>query len=109
MIEEKISKYSGKIAAREVYSVFEDSCAKSELNKLHNDFVVVPIDKASSNVSFICKRNYADVIPKELKFSLRRNNPSSGNTYENIVTPTNEILQSHADMIKNGVFHWKRK
>ena len=33
---------------------------------LHNKFLVVPIDKASGNVAFICQRHYAQVLVNEL-------------------------------------------
>ena len=67
-------------------------------NKLYKDFVVVPIDKASSNVSFICKNHYADVIKKELKFSVNRED-TLGDTYKNINTPANDIIQAHAQVL----------
>ena len=69
---------------------------KIELDKLHKDFVVVPIDKASNNVPFICKNHYAEVIKSELKFSLQTENY---NTYEHVNTPSNEIMKSHSDML----------
>ena len=34
--------------------VLQDKDAKLELQRLHNDFVMVPTDKASNNISFIC-------------------------------------------------------
>ena len=67
-----------------------------ELDKLHKDFVVVPIDKASINASFICKNHYADVIKSELKFSLQTEND---NTYEHVNTTSKEIIKSHSDML----------
>ena len=36
------------------------------LNNIHEDFVVVPIDKATSNIALVCKRFYASVITREL-------------------------------------------
>ena len=29
---------------------------------LHNKFVVVPTNKASDNIAFVCKRNYTQVL-----------------------------------------------
>ena len=61
MVEEKISRLSNKVVVHELNSVFKNIDVKAELIKLHKDFVMVPIDRASSNVSFICKNHYADV------------------------------------------------
>ena len=36
------------------------------LQDLHSRFVLVPIDKAANNVSFVCKRYYVEVILKEI-------------------------------------------
>ena len=36
------------------------------MEKIHNNFVVVPIDKATGNVGFVCKRFYAEVLIREL-------------------------------------------
>ena len=46
-----------------------------ELNKLHERFVVVPIDKATGNVAVICKRHYANVLVSEL--GLKDNNSTT--------------------------------
>ena len=62
----KISRLSNKVVVNVVNSVFKNEDAKAELIRLHKDFIVVPIDKASSNVSFICKNHYADIIKREL-------------------------------------------
>ena len=51
---------------------------KQALLKIHEKFVVVPIDKATGNVSLICKRFYASVIVKELGLG----NGNSTNTYK---------------------------
>ena len=50
---------------------------KNALDKIHKDFVVVPIDKAIGNIALVCKRFYASVITRELWMN---NNPST-NTY----------------------------
>ena len=59
LVGERITALS-KVVVREIKSVFKDADAK--------------IDKASSNVSFICKNHYADVIKSKLKFSLQTDN-----------------------------------
>ena len=39
---------------------------QEDLQTLHSKFVLVPIDKASNNVAFVCKRYYAEVILQEI-------------------------------------------
>ena len=39
---------------------------KNALDKIHKDFVVVPIDKTTGNIALVCKRFYASVITREL-------------------------------------------
>ena len=36
------------------------------LNKLHDNFVLVPADKANNNVIVVCKKYYLDVVIMEL-------------------------------------------
>ena len=47
-------------------NIFDDFHVRKNLKELQNKFVIVPIDKASGNVAFICKRFYAKVIFDEL-------------------------------------------
>ena len=62
LVDRRINKYAPKIRSKKVKSVFDDSTAKSELKRLQNDFVIVPIDKAANNIAFICKQHYAEII-----------------------------------------------
>ena len=70
-----------KIKSKKAKSVFDDDKAKAELKRLQNDFVIVPIDKAANNISFICKQHYAEVILSELKYNQILSNTSSSDTY----------------------------
>ena len=49
MVEEKISRLSNKVVVHETNSVFKNEDVKADLIRLNKDFVVLPIDKASSN------------------------------------------------------------
>ena len=49
-----------------VKPVLEDPEIKEYLEKLHKDFVIVPIDKASNNVAIICKPFYIKVLVEEV-------------------------------------------
>ena len=37
-------------------SIFSDPDVVTELSRLHENFVIVPADKASNNYTFVCKR-----------------------------------------------------
>ena len=50
------------------------------LEQLKDQFVVVPIDKASNNIAFVCKRFYAQVLVSELGLD----NKNSCPTYEKV-------------------------
>ena len=52
---------------------------KNALDNIHEDFVVVPLEKATGNFAFVCKRFYVSVITRELGL----NNNSSTDTYRN--------------------------
>ena len=66
---------------------------KQALHDIHSKFVVVPIDKAISNVALVCKRFYASVIVKELGLG----DGNCTNTY------TLEENLSYDDVIKNNL------
>ena len=65
----------------------KDSAVLKELSDLHNQFVLVPVDKASKNVAIICKSFYFQIIRKELQ---------SETIYKHLpLTNEEEIIQSH--------------
>ena len=47
-------------------SIFDDKIVSRQLADLHDRFVIVPADKASNNVVFICKTYYYSCLQKEL-------------------------------------------
>ena len=42
-------------------SIFHDPDVVHELSRLHENFVIVPVDKASNNYTFVCKKHYVDI------------------------------------------------
>ena len=58
------------MVSRSVYtkpdSIFDDEIVSRQLANLHDRFVIVPADKASNNVVFICKTYYYSCLQKEL-------------------------------------------
>ena len=47
-------------------SIFSDPDVVRELSRLHENFVIVPADKASNNSTFVCKRHYVSILSEEL-------------------------------------------
>ena len=64
------------------------------LNKLHENFVVVPADKASNNIIVVCKKYYLDVVIKELNLN---------NTYKEVHNKGVNIISRHLDYMKNDI------
>jgi len=84
-----------------VKSIFNDKGVVDNLTDLHKKYVVVPADKASNNIFFVCKTYYIDCLVKELGI----NNNSGNPTY----TPTSlfkeEILSNHKSVISSFGLH----
>ena len=78
-----------------LFSILDDENANKCLSDLQAKYVIVPIDKASNNVAFICKRYYASVILKELGIL-----GSATSTYTPVEdkTPEDIIGQHKADL-----------
>ena len=65
-IEDRITAIGNRSRQPFTQSVLKNADVKSSLEELQEKYVIVPIDKASNNVAFICKRFYALVLLKEL-------------------------------------------
>ena len=94
LVDNKIEKYSDKIRSKSIKSVFNDPDTKAELKRLKEHFVIVPIDKAANNISFICKQHYASVIVSELKYNLVHAN-NNDDTYELVNDSSSGIVNRH--------------
>ena len=59
-------------------NVLSKSGPKKALEKLQKDLAIVPVDKASANVSFVCKAHYMDILIYEVTVSgnFEKVNPS---------------------------------
>ena len=75
--------------------VLKDTNALSELNKLKEQFIITPIDKAHQNISFICKKYYYECLKTEL----------SSNTNEKIHTPAVNVITDHINTMKSSLHH----
>ena len=47
-------------------SISSDPDVVRELFRLHENFVIVPADKASNNYTYVCKRHYISILTQEL-------------------------------------------
>ena len=56
-------------------SIFSDPNVVTELSRLHENFIIVPADKASNNHTFVCKRYYIVILIEEFGLHLLPGNP----------------------------------
>jgi hypothetical protein len=70
-------------------SIFKDQEAVKCLSSLHDKYVIVPADKASNNIVFVCKSYYFECLIKELGIN---NNTSSNTIYKPTSFHKDEIL-----------------
>ena len=72
-------------------SVFSDPDVVRELSRLHENFVIVPADKASNNYTFVCKRHYVSILSEELGLNSLPGTP----TYNLTDLSASEVLDNH--------------
>ena len=75
-------------------SIFRDPDVR-ELSRLHENFVIVPADKASNNYTFVCKRYYVDILIEELGLHSLSGNP----TYNLTEFSASEVLDNHKSVL----------
>ena len=73
-------------------SVYKDQEAVKCLFSLHDTYVIVPANKASNNIVFVCKSYYFECLIKELGIN---SNTSSNTTYKSTSFDKDEILANH--------------
>ena len=56
-------------------SIFGDPDVVRELFRLYENFVIVPVDKASINYTFVCKRHYVSILAEEFGLNSLPGNP----------------------------------
>jgi hypothetical protein len=62
---------------RTIYpSVFKKPEVVNKLRRLHDNFVLVPADKASNNFVFVCKNYYYECLLNKLGFTSTSGNPT---------------------------------
>ena len=71
--------------------VLDDPETNRYLSELHDKYVIVPADKASNNIVFVCKQYYIDCLVKELGVNDTPSNP----TYTPTALSKAELLDNH--------------
>ena len=70
------------------------------LKELHEKYVVVPTDKASNNITIICKKHYVSCLQKELGV----NGSTPNATYQETPLSEAEICDNHKGfMLSHGL------
>ena len=96
-VDNKITSLRTRVHPKRVKKSLSDYDVINYLNELQERYVMVPIDKADSNVAFICKRYYVEVLAKELGLV-----GSQNSTYEYLSnTNIDEILNNHKESLHN--------
>ena len=76
-------------------SICRDPDVVRELSRLHENFVIVPADKASNNYTFVCKRHYVDILIEQLGLHSLPGNP----TYNLTDFSASEVLDNHKSVL----------
>ena len=98
-MDEKIPSYKykfkqifKKIGQAKALDLFYFVAVLKRLSSLHDKYVIVPADKASNNIVFVCKSYYFECLIKELGIN---SNTSSNTTYIPTSFDKDEILANH--------------
>ena len=97
-IVERISSLKEKIRSPK-QKILNDPDVKDTLRRLHDDFVLVPADKAANNVIVVCKKYHIETLIKELGINTTIISPNS--TYILSTDSFDKILKSHCKFIES--------
>ena len=89
LVVECISSLKEKIRSPK-QKILNDPDVKDTLRRLHDDFVLVPADKAANNVIVVCKKYYIETLIKGINTT---NIPSTDSFHE--------ILKSHCKSVES--------
>ena len=76
-------------------SIFCDPEVVRELSRLHENFVIVPADKASNNYTFVCRKYYVSILIEELGL----NSLPGNSTYNLTDFSASEVLENHKSVL----------
>ena len=77
---ERISSLKEKIRSPK-QKILNDTDMKDTMRRLHDDFVLVPADKAANDVMVVCKKYYVETFIKELGINTTHISPNSTHLY----------------------------
>ena len=95
-IDARITVLRNKTKPQTTKPVLKDPTVKAYLDNLHKNFVIVPIDKASNNVAFVCKRFYITSILDELGIP-----GNSSPTYELVNELASSIIDDNDHLVNS--------
>ena len=94
MVKRRIRRLKHSVNTR-YESIYRDPDVVHELSRLHENFVIVPADKASNNYTFVCKKHYVDILIEELGLHSLPGNPTYGLTDFS----ASEVLDNHKSVL----------
>ena len=96
LLSQKIIDLRHSIHISHATPFLSDPAVIRDLKKLQDKYVIVPVDKAANNFSFICKKFYLITLVKELGFP-----NDSTTTYTLNKSNVNEIISSNIDFCEH--------
>jgi hypothetical protein len=98
LVQGRIYKLKNCVNSR-LMSVFKHQEAVMCVSSIHDKYVIVPADKASNNIVFVCKSYYFECLIKELVIN---SNTSSNTTYKPTSFDKDEILVNHRSFMTSS-------
>ena len=95
-VEDRITAVVPNLKVDHVSEILEDRECRKYLADLQKQFVIAPIDKATGNISLICRRFYAEVLVKELGLKGEKSS-----TYQSVRKKEQSIIRTHTNELKN--------
>jgi hypothetical protein len=78
-------------------SIFKDPNVAKHLSRLHDKYIVVPVDKAPNNIVFVCKSHYR-LLDKGIKYQQFTWQPYIY-IYTQMTLSNQEILDNHRSVL----------
>ena len=97
LIENNIKRLKSRGHKTRKRQVLKNTRCRTALRELHNEYILVPADKASSNIIIVCKKYYTEVIRKELA-----GKSGKASTYIHCRDSVDQIVQKHLAYVHNA-------
>ena len=86
---------------QEQENILEKVSVKKELKRLQKKYIICSVDKASNNISFICKKFYILTLLKELGFDLNTLECTGNDTYQPCELKESEVVDNICNNLLN--------